>query len=469
MRYEAVDLFCGAGGTSTGILKAIRERMGRKVRLTAVNHWKTAVNTHSLNHPDVRHLCETVENLHPLDLVPTRYLHLLAASCECRFHSNARGGGVCNEQSRSQPWQLIRWATDIEVENILMENVWEFVNWGPLLQKRTKINGRWYKAGRPDPRRKGEHFRAFVNALVNLGYHVEFRRQVAMDFGDPTSRPRFILMARKSKKVVWPEPTHGPGRAHPHKSSRDHVIDWSLVGTSLFDENGVPRLCENTCKRIEGGIRKFWGEAAEDFIVLLNGSTKSHIEGSARSLDEALPTIVAGGNHILLCQPFITAYHNGKDLESRNYSIDRPLPTQDTSNRFALVEPILVTTDQVGGNGLCVRPVSRPVPTVVTKQNQLLVQPLIMKYYKTGRCKPVSHPLDTVTTKPRFLLVEPTMDAPGIGLDILVRLLQPHELARAHSFPEGYQFTGAKDDQVKQIGNSVPVELAAAHAHAILS
>jgi DNA (cytosine-5)-methyltransferase 1 len=271
MSIEAVDLFCGAGGTSSGILKACRERIRRDIKLTAVNHWATAINTHSLNHPEVRHICEPVENLHPLDLVKSGRLDLLAASCECRFHSNARGGGVCNEQSRSQPWQLVRWATDVAIENILMENVWEFQHWGPLLTKAIVYQGRRYRKGRPDPRRRGEFFRAFLNAIGNLGYAVDWKIQCAADYGDPTSRRRLILLARKGKALTWPEPTHGPGRKNPWRVSRE-CIDLKVKGKSLFGADGKPRLCANTVNRIEAGLIKFGGANAEPYLVLLRGN-----------------------------------------------------------------------------------------------------------------------------------------------------------------------------------------------------
>lgn len=497
---HAVDLFCGAGGVSAGIIKAVRERMRGQVNLTAVNHWDTAINTHSLNHPFVDHILSPVENLHPREVLRrmrVSYLHLLAASCECTFHSNARGGGPCNEQSRSQPWQIIRWATDVHVENILMENVREWMNWGPL-HRQTK---------RPIKSRKGEYFRAFCNALINLGYALDFKVRVCADFGDPTSRPRLVLIARKSKPVVWPEPTHGPGRPEPWRCARRHVIDWSLKGRSLFGEDGKPRLCENTVRRIKAGF-EMQGSKAEPFLALLRGTSPRHLDACSVSVDQPLPTITAGGNHFLLCEPFmitanhqdregasaasrvhsldkpmptitsiqshqlvepfITAYHNGRDGERRNHSVDEPLPTQDTSNRFALVQPIIVTTDQTGGKGKYVRTVDEPLATIVSKSNMRLCEPVIIKYYGKGEnAVSVDVPLPTVTTSDRFALVQPTQE--GIQLGILTRFLQPHELAAAHSFPKDYKLTGNQRDQVKQIGNSVPVELAAAHAHAALS
>jgi DNA (cytosine-5)-methyltransferase 1 len=498
-----VDLFCGAGGTSTGILKAARERLKREVKLIAVNHWTTAINSHSLNHPGVEHICESVENLHPMDVIKSRRLKALAASCECRFHCNAAGGRPCKEQSRSQAWQLIRWATDIDVENILMENVREFMDWGPLLNKPTRYKGRYYRKDRPDPRRKGEFFRAFVATLRSMGYQVDYRMQCAADFGDPTSRQRLILIAQRGAPIVWPEPTHGPGRSKSWESARG-CIDWGLKGTNIFDRErlGLPALCENTINRIAAGLKKFGGEAAEPFLMLLNGTSKGHISASAKSLDDPMPTVVASGNHIVLCEPFVIGQqsgavarsvdeplptvatkgairvcepfvmhltHRGSDPQ-RCHSVDNPLPTVTAAHRgeMALIEPFITQTDQTGGNGAYSRPVSRPLGTVVSKQNMLLVEPLLMKYYRTGRCKPVDMPLDTVTTKPRFLLVEFDGGTGVAEFGIRTRLLQPHELARAHSFPKSYKFTGNKEDQTTQIGNSVPVELAAAHAEVVL-
>lgn len=471
---SAVDLFCGAGGTSTGIIKAVTARLKKKINLVAVNHWTTAVNTHSLNHPAVRHICETVENLHPRSVIPSGYLDLLAASCECTYHSVARGGGPCNEQSRSQPWQIIRWATDLDIANILMENVMEFKNWGPLYPckcgtKNPKKHRKGSKCLRPIPERKGEFFNAFKSALVALGYSLEWRRQVCADYGDPTTRPRLILIARKYRPIIWPEPTHGPGRSQPWKSARNNVIDWSDPGKDIYRKDGTLRHCQNTIERIERGFEK-QGKKAIPFLLYLRGTTKSHLRSCSRSLDEPLPTLAAGGNHMMLVEPFVIHLTHQGNHDPRIHSIDDPLPTVTGAHRgeLSLVEPFIVQTDQQGGNGAYCRDINQPIPTVVTKQNLLLVEPMVMKYYKTGICKSVNEPLDTVTTKARFLLVEP-VSGETVGIGIRTRILKPSELAAAHSFPKNYKFTGNVGDQTKQIGNSVPVELAAAHAEAILS
>jgi DNA (cytosine-5)-methyltransferase 1 len=454
---DVVDLFCGAGGTSTGIIKAAAD-LGLSLRLTAVNHWQTAINTHSLNHPQVRHICEPVENLVPDRIIPSRRLRKLAASCECRFHSNARGGGPCDEQSRSQPWQIIRWATEIRVETILMENVVEWMHWGPL-HPRTH---------RPLKSRRGEYFRNFMQTLENIGYHPEVRVQVAADFGDPTSRKRLMLIAHLGRKVQWPDPSHGPGRAQPWGTARQ-CIDWELKGKSIFGRKKP--LCANTLGRIESGLKKFGGAAAEPFLIMLRGTSENQVRGSARSLGDPLPTLTAGGGHACLVEPFLVhVTHQGN---RPGHSIDKPLPTITCARRgeIALVEPFLMKyhgnhSGKTDGKSRLHR-LADPLPTQDGSNRFAVVEPMIIKYYKTGRCQPVASPLDTVTTKARFALVE-FASGEMAELDIRTRMLQPHELAKAHSFPGDYKLTGNKDDQVRQVGNSVPVELARAHARAAL-
>lgn len=305
--------------------------------------------------------------------------------------------------------------------------------------------------------------------------------------------------------MPWPEASHGPGRAHPFRTARQ-IIDWGLKGASIF--NRKKPLCKNTLARLAAGLKKFGGVNAQPFLMMMNGTTECHINACVRSVDEPLPTVTCNP-HATLVEPFVMKYHGNHkgrgDGAERNNSVDEPLPTQDTSNRMclvepfiqhlthhgadaprchsvdeplptvtgahrgemALVEPYLVQTDQTGGNGACIHGLDKPVPTVVSKQNLLLVEPLVLKYYKTGRCRPVDAPLDTVTTKARFMLVECKTGREVAEIDILTRMLQPHELGAAHSFPGHYKFTGNKEDQTKQIGNSVPVELAAAHARAL--
>ena len=260
-RYLAADLFCGAGGLTTGLSRAA-ERLGRRLRLVAVNHWDRAVETHAHNHPAAEHFCEDVLTLDPLKAVPGGRLDLLAAAPACTHHSNARGGKPRDDQSRATAWCVQRWATALRIDRILVENVPEFEGWGPLGHD-----------GKPLASKKGEVFRAWVNALEKMGYRVEWRVLNAADYGAATSRRRlFVQAALGRRRIVWPDPTHTrkpePGglfgdTRKPWRAARE-VIDWGLTGESIFGRKRP--LSANTLRRIEAGLRKFGGAAAEPFL-----------------------------------------------------------------------------------------------------------------------------------------------------------------------------------------------------------
>lgn len=480
----AADLFCGAGGTSTGLARAC-EAAGVGLNLLAVNHWDVAIDTHSKNHPGVRHLCESLDNVDPRKVVPGGRLNLLVASPECTHHSNARGGKPMSDQSRASAWHILRWAEALYVDNILIENVREFMNWGPL-----GVDGRPLKS------KRGETFRVFLSGLRSLNYDVDFRVLNAADYGDPTTRERLFVMARKRpRKVSWPEPTHRPvtsqeemfGSTQPWRTARE-IIDWSLPGTSIF--NRKRPLSETTIARIAAGLRRFGGKAAEPFLVMLYGT------GKARSVDEPVPTVTAGGGHIGLCEPFVVQMNHKNDAPR---SVDQPIATVTaTSADFALVEPFLIGAGGPSGSGRQPRSVDDPLGTVMTENHTALVEPFIVplnhgagdlrsysmdlpmptlttidalgmiepylvKYYGTGGEQATDEPLGTITAKDRFGLVQ------TVGLDIRFRMLQPHELARAMSFPDDYQFSGNRELKVKQIGNAVPVGLAQALCSALIA
>lgn len=173
--FYAADLFCGAGGASTGLVRAC-DALGVKLNLLAVNHWPTAVQTHLLNHPNVRHKCEAIERINPRVEVPGGRLHLLLAGPECTHHSNAAGGRPKNEQSRASAWHIAKWAQELYIDTILIENVPEFRSWGPV-----GVDGRPLKS------KRGETFTAFLNVLKSLGYRVDVKILNAADYGDPTT------------------------------------------------------------------------------------------------------------------------------------------------------------------------------------------------------------------------------------------------------------------------------------------
>jgi len=476
MKIFAADLFCGAGGTSSGLYQACNS-MGIGVDLVAINHWTVAIETHRENHPEARHICAGLESIDPREAVPSGRLDLLVASPECTHHSIARGGKPVCDQLRASAWHVLRWIELLQVENILIENVREFQKWGP-----TDL------AGKPIKARNGETYRAFLGALRSMNYTVEDRILNAADYGDPTSRKRLFIQARRGpREITWPAPTHGNGR--PYRTARE-IIDWSISGESIFRRKKP--LSRNTLARIAAGLRKYGGKNAEPFLVMLYGTN------DARSVDRPLPTVTAGGNHVGLCEPFLVRYHGShtgqKDGDRRTHSIQLPLPVLDTSNRYGLVEPVVIHTNHAGGKRshsidrplptvTCghrgemalvepfitvmkgnskVRDIDSPVPTITTNPHLYLCEPFIAKYYGTAVGQSVDKPLDTITTKARFGLVEP------VGLDIRFRMLQPHELAAAMSFDSGYVFKGNKTETVKQIGNAVPVMTAAALCRELL-
>jgi DNA (cytosine-5)-methyltransferase 1 len=404
---HAADLFCGAGGSSTG-LRRIVDALGAQLELTAVNHWPTAVETHATNHPHARHVCESLDSIDPRRVTGGK-LDLLWASPECTHHSTARGGKPIADQSRSTAWHVLRWAEALRPSWVIVENVPEFQTWGPLGANL-----------RPLASRKGQTFSAWRQGLQSLGYHVEHRVLNAADYAAATSRRRLYVVARLDGgrargPIPWPAQTHAPigthslfSDVHPWRGARE-IVDWSVAGTSIFHR---PKpLAPNTLRRIAAGARKFWGVELEPFLVAME--------------------------------------HGGRVL-----SLDNPLPTITTAKggAFGIVEPFLLG-QQSGAEG---RPVSQPTPTVATSGAISLIEPFIVSFYGTLNVSSARHPLPTVTTKDRFGLVQPA------ALDITFRMLKPHELSAAMGFPTGYQFSGTRTEQVKQIGNAVEVNQAAA-------
>ncbi|MDD5303092.1 MAG: DNA cytosine methyltransferase [Elusimicrobia bacterium] len=455
---RVADLFCGAGGETTGIMQALGE-IGGRFDVAAVNHWDIAIETHRRNHPASRAYCMSLEQLNPLEVFGARdQLDLLWASPECTHHSNARGGRPCSDQSRASAWLILKWLSELYVRRVILENVPEFLTWGPLGSD-----------GRPLKSKKGESFRAFVSALQSLGYKVDWRLLCAADYGDPTTRTRFFLQAVRGRgRISWPEPTHAEtpglfGRA-PWRPARE-VIDWSLRGDSIF--NRARPLAPATMRRIEAGIRRYWGDWAEPFLVQFHGGA-----GAERRTQDCKGPIgtLDCSNRYGLVQPFMVPFYGERrGQDPRTHGVDEPVPTIPASGggKFGLIEPfILPPLGFYARDGKANRPRSldEPVQTITTRGGGSLVEPFLVEYYGQSGAASVRVPLSTVTTKDHFALVEGRA-----GLDITFRMLQPHELAAAQGFPDGYDFAGKKGDKVKQIGNAVPVGLARALALEALS
>ena len=313
------DLLCGAGGSSTGCDRALRE-LGLEMELVCVNHWPTAIETHTRNHPEARHYVQDIATVRPHLIVPEGYLDLLMASPTCTHHSVARGGKPTSDQQRSDPWHIITWLTELRVKRMIIENVWEFTSWGPV-DART---------GKPIKARKGEYFKAWIDTIRRLGFEPEWRKLNAADFGEATTRQRFILMARSDgKSVSWPVPTHRKrddkvalaGGLKPWRPARD-IIDWSLKGKSIYSRKRP--LAAATLARIFAGTVKFnW---PEPYIVTL----RNHM--AAQGIDLPLPTIAANGTHIGIAQPIVLSTGQGAPRGA-----DQPIPTINVEIAWAYV------------------------------------------------------------------------------------------------------------------------------------
>lgn len=437
---QVVDMFAGGGGESTGIHQAAEE-MGMGIKLLAINHWERAVETHAANHPWAEHVCESIQNVDPVRAVPGGRVGLLWASPECTHHSNARGGRPRSDQSRASAWLVLKWLCELYVDRVIVENVPEFLSWGPLGAD-----------GRPLASARGQTFRAWVGAMESLGYRVDWRLLCAADYGTPTTRRRlFVQAVRGRKRIVWPEATHADGESllgtRPWVPARD-VIDWVMPSESIHGRRRP--LAEATLRRIEEGIRRYWGDFAEPFLVVLRGT------GTVRPVDVPLPAVTAGGGNLGLVEPFVLA--TGHRSSVRLQQIDAPLSTVVTKAEHCLVEPFVIGQQ----SGAIPRAVSAPLPTVATAGAVSLCEPFVVQYYGQGGARETGRPLDTVTCRDRFGLVQGGTDRGH--LDIRFRMLQPHELAGAQGFPRGYWFAGTKTEQVRQIGNAVPCPVARAIA-----
>lgn len=435
---KVADLFCGAGGETTGIMRALGE-IGGNYDVAAVNHWDIAIDTYRKNYPGARAFCMSLEQLNPLDVFDAHdKIDLLWASPECTHHSNARGGRPCSNQSRASAWLILKWLSELYVRKIIIENVPEFLSWGPL-----GIDGR------PLASKKGESFKAFIHVLESIGYTVDWRILCAADYGDPTIRRRlFIQAVRGHAKISWPEPDFSEDYdlfgKKPWRSAKE-IIDWSIQGHSIF--NRKHPLAPATISRIAKGIERYWGEWAKPFLVMLYG------QSTTWDMERPTPTVTTSPGHIGLVRPFVLPQFGG----SAPRDTDKPLTAVTTTSRgMGLVQPFIFHQDAPGRPRL----ISEPVPAIRTRNGHGIVEPFLVEYYGQGGANPIRVPLSTITTKDRFAMIEG-----HAGLDITFRMLQPHELAAAQGFPMDYYFAGNKSEQIKQIGNAVPVNLA--HALAI--
>lgn len=490
-RYYMADLFCGAGGTSEGAEQAIKS-LGYHPIMTAVNHWEIAVATHKANHPDSDTRCASIDSLNPREMFGKTGLDLLWASPECTHHSVARGGCPINDQSRATAMCVPRWAEALQPGVVLVENVPEFRDWGPLTRG---------PKPRPIKSRKGETFRAWINMMVSLGYRCDYTILCAADFGDPTTRRRlFVQFVRGKRNIIWPEPTHGEngadlfGNRLPWRPARE-IIDWDHKGKSIYRRKRP--LADTTMRRIMAGLKKYGlkpfittltHHGSDNRIISVNGPlptvTCAHngefalvnpyiVEwdqqssgGGIRSVEDPLSTVCTKARHGV-AQPYLVEYHGDTEGNERVRSIEDPLPTVDCSPRFGLADPYLVELRGTSPRQCesSIRDIQTPLGTVTAGGGHFgLCEPFLVSYYGNGGATSVDEPLPTVTCKDRFGLARPVIELRGkrYEVDILFRMLEPGELAGAMGFPADYKFSGKKSDVVRQIGNAVPCGLSRA-------
>lgn len=434
MNEIVVDNFAGGGGASTGIEIAI----GRSVDI-AINHDPAAIAMHRANHPTTEHYTEDVWKVDPVEACAGRPVALAWFSPDCKRHSKAKGGKPVSKKIRGLAWVAVKWAKAVKPRVIMLENVEEFQDWGRLDEK-----------NRPDPRYKGETFRRFVGQLEKLGYHVEYRLLRACDYGAPTIRKRFFLIARcDGQKIVWPEPTHAaPDSIEVQMGSKkpwipvSEVLDFSLPCPSIFASSeeimeqygirAVRPLSENTMKRIARGLMKFVVNNPKPFIVSI-GQTGFAGDGRQHSIDEPLRTVVSkaehcvcapvlmrnnenavgsdarepigtittGGHHMLIA-PSMIQYHSEQSEDVRGQTVDKPIMTVDSSNRYGLVEPFLIQTGygEREGQKPRVLDMDKPLGTVVAQSNKFaMAAAFVTQFNNNCDGQSMDAPLNTMTAK----------------------------------------------------------------------
>lgn len=415
-----IDCFAGGGGASTGIEAAL----GRPIDI-AVNHDPDAILMHKTNHPNTLHLTEDIFKVDLEKYTQGRRVALMWASPDCTSHSKAKGGQPRKKGLRILPWAVFKHAKAIKPDVIIMENVEEIQQWGPLDDN-----------GKPIKERAGEDYQKFITAMQSIGYDFQSRELVAADYGAPTTRRRwYAVFRRDGKEIKWPEATHNKDGNCGKKKwlSCGDYIDFSDLGKSIF--NRKKPLAEATMKRIANGYRKYVIENPEPYIV---------------DNEDAVA--------------FLIQYHSEtKDGDARGQLLTEPIKTLDMSNRYGLITAFITKFYKTG----CGQKLNEPLHTITTNPGHFgLISAFLIKYYGTGCGQQLNEPLATITTKDRFGLVNVITEIKGgkyILKDIFLRMLKAEpELKLMQGFPPEYtithDYTGAKystANQVAKIGNSV--------------
>jgi DNA (cytosine-5)-methyltransferase 1 len=452
-----VDNFAGGGGASTGIELAT----GFSVDI-AINHDPEAIRMHKANHPSTKHYCESVWDVDPIKACNGHPVALAWFSPDCKHFSKAKGGKPKDKNIRGLAWVVLRWAARVRPRVIMLENVEEFKTWGPL-----------NRSHRPIKAKQGMTYQKFIGQLSKLGYEVRTRELVAADYGAPTMRKRFFLIARcDGNPIVWPEPTHAPKDSEAVKTGlmKPYVgaytqIDFSLPCPSIFDTaeeikekygiRAVRPLAPKTMERIARGLRKFVIDNAEPFIVQVNHSgsdwnycksmneplpviTSKHGFGLVEpviapyisvnrenhfgsSMEEPIHTITSLNQHMLMAPTLIQYHSETSDKEVRGQSLTEPVMTVDGSNRYGLVTSFLHKYYDGGYKGAG-DSLEKPLPTVTAWDHNSICAATLIQMNNHCDCRDITNPIPTITAgdghfgEVRALLIK--YYGQGIGQDI---------------------------------------------------
>lgn len=394
-----VDNFAGGGGASTGIELAT----GRRVAI-AINHDPDAIRMHRTNHPYTEHLQASVWDVDPVAECRGRPVGLAWFSPDCKHFSKAKGAALVDRKIRGLAWITLRWAAKVQPRVIILENVEEFQTWGPV------------RRGKPVKKLAGTTFRKFISQLEALGYTVEFRELVAADYGAPTSRKRFYLIARcDGKPIVWPKPTHSKAGADglPKWRSAAEIIDWSLPCPSVFDTKAeimeryglkaVRPLAKNTVRRIIRGVDKFTIRSGKPFIVPVGYGERKGQAPRVHDIDAPVPTVVGTGKENL-CMPLLAPVTVTNTSNSVGGTVGEPVHTVTTAGNQMLVTPFLAECNHSGGGHIA--PVGEAYKTITAKHTGGIVAPSLIQYHteqtESVRASGLGAPINTVDASNRY-------------------------------------------------------------------
>lgn len=393
-----VDNFAGGGGASTGIELAT----GYSVDI-AINHDPEAIKMHKANHPNTKHYCENVWAVDPVKACNGHPVGLAWFSPDCKHFSKAKGGKPKDKNIRGLAWVALRWAGLVRPRVIMLENVEEFKTWGPLNRRHHPIKSK-----------QGKTFEKFVQQLTDLGYKVEFRELIAADYGAPTMRKRFFMIARcDGKPIIWPEPTHAPvdseevkkGLLKPYVGAYTQ-IDFSLPCPSIFDTSeeikekygirAVRPLAQKTMDRIARGLKKFVLDNPEPFIIQCNHGG----ERRPNDIREPMPTIT-GKHGYGIVEPYMVQIGQTGFTKDRSKDVREPLTTIVSKNEHCLISPTLIQYhSETSKDGVRGQTIEDPIMTVDSSNRYGLVASFLQKYYDggyKGAGDTLENPLPTVT------------------------------------------------------------------------